>query len=132
MAPNPFSVFTLTTLIVAFARITLYGQSIKQEVSFPTYQQIKPTTSEIVDYVSPRGSLPADVQNLLQARINQTNLFDYPAGTVTYILNNQPTTDVEYVKQVLDNKSISIESVLIGQPDDNQKRTIRIEYRARE
>ncbi|QHV94921.1 immunoglobulin domain-containing family protein [Spirosoma endbachense] len=113
------------------SRYNSYAQAKKQENSFPTYQQIKPKDSEIIDQVSPPSSstIYSRIINTSSARF-PLNLFDYPAGTVTYYLNNQPTTDVKYVKEVLNNKSISVETISVDKPTEDGKRIIRIRYEA--
>lgn len=99
----------LLLLFISFsASIHSYGQPNSTPTPFPTYQQIKPAGSEIIDYVSKSG----DSHQTQQTRIN---LFDYLPKTVTYVLNGKPTTDVNYAKRVLSRKEIQIETITIGQ-----------------
>lgn len=97
----------------------VYGQTQNRKESFPSYNQIKPKAGEIIDYdyVSKNGEVaPAAI-----------NLFDYPPGTVTYIINGKPTK-VKYVKQMLSDNRNRIDSLSISQPDLAGKRTIKIKY----
>ncbi|UHG93009.1 hypothetical protein [Spirosoma oryzicola] len=100
-----------------------FGQSKKSESPFPTYRQIKASQPEIIDQV------PAS-NTFIKTTAARVNLFNYPPKTVTYYLNDQPTTDVKYVKEVLNNKSISVETISISSPTEDGKRTIRIRYEA--
>jgi hypothetical protein len=99
---------------------TAFGQSQKTKELFPSYAQIKPQTADIVDYVSPNGTVRIEKKAI--------NLFDYPVGTVTYILNGKSSTDVNYVKKVLSEKGKDIESVSVGIPNQVGKRVIEINY----
>ena len=113
---------TLATLAFMSICSGLYGQSKSVVAPFPTYQQIKPATAEIVDYVSQWGEAGV-VGHQLTFR-----LFDYPEHTVTYILNGKPTMDGKYVKEVVNRKETRIETIAIEQPSADGKQTIRIEY----
>ncbi|GAB3696498.1 hypothetical protein GCM10027592_19640 [Spirosoma flavus] len=109
---------TLITLIA----IRSYGQAKKEVKTFPTYQQIKPASSEIIDYV------PGQRQTV---STRQIDLLGYPADSVTYVLNAQPTTDKKYVKELLSRKDIEIGNVVIERPDANGKRRIIINFTPR-
>jgi hypothetical protein len=112
-------------LICVFTLILLnhtgFGQSQKLKEPFPSYAQIKPQKADIFDYASPNGTV-------IMVEKKVINLFDYPKGTVTYILNGKTTTDVNYVKQVLSGKGKDIESVSVGKPDQMGKRVIEVKY----
>jgi len=97
-----------------------FGQAQKTKADFPSYDQIKPTKREIVDYGGPNSVVKMERKTI--------NLFDYPAGTVTYILNGKSSTDVNYVKQILSDKWKDIEYISVGKPDDKGKRVIKIDY----
>ncbi|GAB3881709.1 hypothetical protein [Spirosoma agri] len=121
---------SLSWLVLTITLPRVHEQANGQTISFPTYQQIKPSHSEIIDQVTPK-KLPATHGQVIITRASSLNLYDYPAGTVTYYLNEQPTTDVNYVKKVLATKSIVIETIAIEPPTESGKRTIRIKYEAR-
>ena len=114
--------FTLVTLAFTSTSSGLYGQSKNVAAPFPTYQQIKPATSEIVDYVSQSGKAGV-VSRQLTFR-----LFDYPENTVTYVLNGKPTTDSKYVKEFVNRPETHIESIAIEPPSADGKQIIRIDY----
>jgi hypothetical protein len=97
-----------------------FGQAQKPDAYFPSYEQIKPKGSEIVDYVSLTGSVKTE-----RAAIN---LYDYPKGTVTYSINGKSSGDVTYVRQLLSDKARHIESITVGKPDPAGKRVISIKY----
>jgi hypothetical protein len=111
--------YLLALILVFCGSFYRVSAQIKQDTLFPTYRQIKPTQNEIIDY---RPNADA------YSRSRRINIFDYPAGTVTYYLNEQPTSDINYVKQVLANKSVSVETISISPPDKQGKRQIRITY----
>ena len=98
-----------------------YGQLTPAVAPFPTYRQIKPATTEIMDFVPKSGESDVKSQRTF-------NLFDYPEYTVTYLLNGKATTDSNYVKEVMNRKSTQIDRVKIGQPTSEGKLTIEIEY----
>lgn len=121
---SKLSFFTLITLVTLFISRSVYGQSKPPGESFPAYRQIKPIDGEIIDYGSSGKTA------LLRSNV-ALSLFDYPKGTVTYVLNGKPTTDVDYVRQVTSKKSTQIEAVFVGKPDEDGKRTIVITYESR-
>lgn len=128
----PLRIFAFVAVgSTCFGRVG-FGQN-KTQPDFPTYRQLKSGNSEIVDYF-PAGSFTRTSFRRISDSGTTTgysvNLFDYPKGSVTYYLNEQPTTDVNYVREVLRNKSVSIEAFSISKPDENGKRTIRIRYEA--
>lgn len=96
------------------------GQVQKTKEAFPSYDQIKPSKGDIVDYGGPISVVKTERKTI--------NLFDYPAGTVTYILNGKSSTDVNYVKQLLSDKGKDIDFISIGKPDEKGKRAIKIDY----
>ena len=102
-----------------------YGQSTPAVAPFPTYQQIKPATTDIIDYVPKPGDFTVTGYKSV------FNLFDYPEYTVTYLLNGKATTDSNYVKEMIKGKSTHIDHVKIGQPTSGGKLTIEIEYSTR-
>lgn len=108
--------------IVIGAVTNSYGQSKKTLESFPTYNQIKPASSEIMDYV-PKD----DKSGFMQQKVT-LKLFDYPAGTVTYILNGQPTTDGAYAKKVISKAGNQITNMAIKGPTEEGKRLIYIDF----
>ncbi|HLL93657.1 MAG TPA: hypothetical protein VK404_01675 [Spirosoma sp.] len=114
------SVFTLILL-----NHSAFGQTQKTKEPFPSYTQIKPQKADIVDHISPTYVSPDGT-----VRVEKTviNLFDYPTGTVTYILNGKSSTDVDSVKQVVSEKWKDIESISVGKPDPAGKRVIEINY----
>jgi hypothetical protein len=114
-----YLLLTLVFTLVLLNHIA-FGQSQKMKETFPSYDQIKPIKADIVDYVSPNGTVRVEKKAI--------NLFDYPVGTVTYILNGKSSTDVNYVKQVLSEKGKDIESISVGKPDQKSKRVIEINY----
>jgi|GEM_PF-5855605 len=87
--------------IFAFVAVgsTCFGQVVfgqnKTQSDFPTYRQLKSGNSEIVDYF-PAGSFTHTSFRRISDSGTTTgysvNLFDYPKGSVTYYLNEQPTT----------------------------------------
>lgn len=112
-------------LLLSIFSLTLYstiavGQVQESKETFPSYDQIKPYKDDIVDY----GGL----NSMVKTERTSLNLFDYPAGTVTYILNGKSSTDITYVKQVLSNKWKAIEFMSIGKPDEKGRRVIKIDY----
>ncbi len=96
------------------------GQLKETSAIFPSYQQIKGKNYEILDYVSPNGTLRVEKAPL--------NLFDYPPGTATYIINGKPYEDVNQVKQILSGKEKYLETLSISKPDQSGKRVILIRY----
>jgi hypothetical protein len=112
-------------LLIFIFSLTLWsniavGQAQNTKEAFPSYDQIKPSKGDIVDYGGPNSVVKTERKTI--------NLFDYPAGTVTYILNGKSSTDVNYVKQILSDKGKDIESISIGKPDVKGKRVIKIDY----
>lgn len=99
---------------------TTFGQAQKAKEIFPSYDQIKPSKDYIVDYGGPNSIIKVEKKTI--------NLFDYPTGTVTYILNGNSSTDVNYVKQVLSEKGKDIDSISVGKLDQKGKRVIKINY----
>lgn len=116
-----FSVLSLLFWLI-LASHHLYGQAVNQTESFPSYQQIKAADSEIVDYVSSQG------KSGFYTEKTTINLFDYPDGTVTYILNGKSTTDGNFAKKLLSQKKIQIDKISIELPTENRKQIIRIDY----
>ncbi|RYC70074.1 hypothetical protein [Spirosoma sordidisoli] len=96
------------------------GQVQKTQEAFPSYDQIKPLKGERTDY----GGL----DSIVRVERKSINLFDYPAGTVTYLLNGKSLTDVKYIKQIVSDKRKDIDSISIGEPDKKGKRVIKIDY----
>ncbi|WP_338876430.1 hypothetical protein WBJ53_12355 [Spirosoma sp. SC4-14] len=125
-------IFAFVVVGSTFFGHLVFGQN-KTQPDFPTYQQLKSGNSEIIDYF-PTGPFIRTSFRRISYTDTTTgyplNLFDYPKGSVTYYLNEQPTTDVNYVREVIRNKSVSIQTISIGKPDENDKRTIRIRYEA--
>ena len=99
-----------------------FAQSKKGDEHVPAYDQIKPKSDEIIDYdyATPNGTK--------SVVMSPFNLFDYPPGTVTYLINGKPTSDVRYVKRLLNNREKRPESISIGPPDSTGKRIIKINY----
>lgn len=114
--------FILTTLTLLAISYGLYGQSKNDSEPFPTYQQIKPASPEIIDYV-PRQGKAGYVQQKITFR-----LFDYPDGTVTYILNGKATTDEKRAKETVSQVDNHITNISIGEPASDGKRVIRIDF----
>lgn len=98
------------------------AQSKSSPELFPTYQQIKPTSTEITDYVPEQGD------SLVTGRQKMINLFDYPECSVTYILNGKPTTDRKYVQKLVNTKGTQLKHIKIGQPTADDRLTIEIDY----
>ncbi|MRS65813.1 hypothetical protein [Larkinella terrae] len=97
------------------------GQSQKVGNSFPTYDQIRQKDRDTYDYVNWDG----------KARVVETdsiNLFDYPSGTVTYILNGKPSDDVRYVKRVLAKKGTQVEKISISKAGPTARHVVTINY----
>ncbi|RAK03112.1 hypothetical protein LX87_01234 [Larkinella arboricola] len=98
-----------------------FSQSQKGKQLLPSYDQIRQKDREIDDYINKDGT----------AQITQkdsVNLFNYPSGTVTYLLNGKPSSDIQYVKRVLSRKGRIIESLSIHRPNQHGKRLIEIKY----
>ncbi|MFD2570196.1 hypothetical protein ACFSUS_06090 [Spirosoma soli] len=116
--------FLFIALFVGLAG-SLYGQSTQPKEAFPTYQQIKHPTGEIIDYdhATPQGNAVS--------RVVKFNLFDYPAGEVVYMINGKSTTDVQAVKKLMNNKDVQIESLSIKEPTKDSKQIIEINYVAK-
>ncbi|WP_460944262.1 hypothetical protein [Spirosoma daeguense] len=110
----------LTILFAITTSLGAFSQSPKIAAPFPTYHQLK-SAHQDYDYISPRG------ESAVERRIN-LNLFNYPANSVTYILNSQPTTDKNYVRELLKRKDIELDHILVEQPDSCGKRRIKITY----
>ncbi|GAB3014826.1 hypothetical protein [Spirosoma pulveris] len=100
----------------------LFGQSKNIPASFPTYNQIRPAREEIMDYVPGPGRPDYIKQKIV------LNLFDYPAGSVTYIINGKPTTDEKSAKEVVNKKGNYVTKASINGPTEDGKRTIYIDY----
>ncbi|MBD2701656.1 hypothetical protein IC229_13480 [Spirosoma sp. BT702] len=114
-------VFTTLLALLMFS-LRAYGQEKKAPNTFPTYQQIKPASKEIIDYAPAQGKSFTTLQS---------DLFNYPENSVTYVLNAQPTKDKKYVKDILKRKDIEIETILIERPDADGKRRIIINFSPR-
>ncbi|MBD2755713.1 hypothetical protein [Spirosoma validum] len=112
----------LVVILFGLRSLGSFGQSKRTTDPFPTYQQIKPIDSEIIDYVAEQGTVERS------SRQHPVNLFNYPPKTVTYVLNGKSTTDVKFVKSLLSKKEILIDTITIEQASDNGKRIIRINY----
>ncbi|MCX6215850.1 hypothetical protein [Spirosoma sp.] len=115
---------TLLTCLLLCTGTALFGQSKNTPVSFPTYNQIKPAREEIMDYVPGPGSGKPDYMKQKVV----FNLFDYPAGSVTYIINGKPTTDEKTAKEVINKKGNYVKKASINGPTEDGKRTIYIDY----
>ncbi|QMW06072.1 hypothetical protein [Spirosoma foliorum] len=99
----------------------LYGQAKIATEPFPTYQQIKRSDSEIIDYVSKDGQS--------EFAYNYTiKVFDNPDSTVIYILNGKPTLNGKYAKEVVNKSGNHITNMVIERPTENRKQVIRIDY----
>ncbi|GAA4449915.1 hypothetical protein GCM10023189_09730 [Nibrella saemangeumensis] len=94
------------------------AQAQRRSEAQPSHEPIRIkrlSAEEIVD--SPEGT----------TRIKKAiNLFDYPKGTITYVVNGRTTKSVRYVKRQLSGKEIT--RLSIGNPDINGKRVIDITY----
>jgi ribosomal protein S4E len=99
------------------------GQTQKSKEDFLTYDQIKTSKDDIIDYGGP--------VSVIKTERKVINLFDYPSGTVTYIVNGKSSTDVNYIKQLLAGEGKDIEAISIGKPDEKGKRVIKIDYNLR-
>lgn len=119
--PTLFVILLYTLSFLLISRIGNGQATNRPTVRLPTYWQIKPTYSETVDYVSPNGT------SVLR-RSEPLNLFDYPKNTVTYVLDGQLTTDIDYVKRVMAERQTNIETIHIGKPDEHGKRMIEITF----
>ncbi|ADB37567.1 hypothetical protein [Spirosoma linguale] len=113
--------FILITCALISTVTVLFGQS-KNVAVFPTYNQIKTPINEIIDYIPP-GSKSGVIQEKMVLK-----LFDYPAGTVTYILNGKATTDGKYAKKMVGKKGNYITHVAINGPTEAEKRIIYIDF----
>ncbi len=111
----------LRLLFVALFLLTAslaIGQPRPVSATLPTYNQLKPANREIYDYVSPPGTYRS-VERTFQ-------LFDYPAGTVTYQVNGKIVREASDVRKQLTAPGVQIDSLSIGQPNADGKRLIRI------
>jgi hypothetical protein len=108
-------------IVMVFLDHTAFGQSQKAKEPFPSYDQIRQKERDITDYVNTDGSARVVEKAII-------NLFDYPRGTVTYILNGKPSDNVAYVKRVLSGKGKYIENVSISKPGQTGKLVIDIKY----
>ena len=97
------------------------GQARPIAEPFPTYQQIKPVSTEIIDYVPKSGASGVKFQKTF-------NLFDYPEYPIIYLLNGKPVPNKKYVKKLLNRKETHIERAAIGQPTTDGKLLIVIDY----
>ena len=116
---NPFSLCILLAFTLT-AKGIVYGQSKNHMASFPTYNQLKPEGAKIFDYVPERGS-----ENFSRQKV-AFKLFDYPNGSVTYILNGKSTTNADYVKKVINQNGNRLNSISIGEPAADGKRVISL------
>lgn len=115
--------FTLILFaLTSVCPIRLFGQKKNVVTPFPTYQQIKQATDEIIDYVPKKGD------SVVTGRQQTINLFDYPTYSVTYILNGESTTDRKYAQKLIDPKGTQIDRIKIGQPTADGKLRIEIDY----
>ncbi|SOD80524.1 hypothetical protein [Spirosoma fluviale] len=117
-------IFLLITGALTCAGTVLFGQSKSTPVSFPTYNQIKPAGGEIMDYVPSPGS--GKIEYIKQKMV--FNLFDYPAGTVTYIINGKPATNEKAAKEVVSKKGNYVTKVAINEPTEDGMITIYIDF----
>ncbi|MFD1144333.1 hypothetical protein ACFQ4C_24615 [Larkinella insperata] len=98
-----------------------FGQNRPAKGAIPSYDQIRQKDQATYDYINQDGTARITVMDTL-------NLFNYPSGTVTYILNGKPSNNARYVRRLLSRKGTSLESFSISQPDRDGKRTIEINY----
>ena len=113
--------FILTTLTLLAISYGLYGQSKNDSEPFPTYQQIKPASSEIIDYVSKQGKSEYRKEIVF-------NLFDNPEGTVIYFLNGKKIKDSKRAKELVYQEGNHINEISVENLSSDGKRVIRINY----
>ena len=113
-------IFILATLLsISYC---LYGQSKNDGELFPSYKQLKPASSEIIDYLPRYGKAAFFEKKIISM------LFDYPDGTVTYILNDKTMTDRKRATEIVSQNENHIDNISIGEPTSDGKRIIRINY----
>ena len=117
------NVSTLALLLtVTLTSHLIYGQAKTSAIeSFPTYQQLKPSDSEIVDYVPKEGKSEFAYEVMIK-------IFDNPDRSVLYILNGKSTLDGKYAKEVVNKAGNHITNMVIEPSTENRKQTIRIDY----
>lgn len=118
---KPFCLYSLLAFTF-IAKGVVYGQSTNHAASFPTYNQIKAANAELIDYA------PRQFNKMVSRQNVNVNLFDYPAGSVTYILNGKATANANYVKKILNRTENHIDSIVIGEAPATGKRILKITY----
>lgn len=117
-------------MLVLFVQNISFAQTKKKDDKFPTYDQIRGNKAETVDYVSPAGGEWQRVKRDVVVS-PYFNAFSFPEDSVIYYLNGKKVKSKKKAEKELDEKSLNIENVSVGEVGENGKRMIRIDYEPR-
>jgi len=116
MKPFHFYLLTACTLI---GKSAVYGQSKNQPVPFPTYNQIKPATTDVFDYVPQQPDQDFNKQQV------DFKPVDYPYRGVIYSHDIKPATNTRYVKKVMNQAENKFDGIY-GKPSAEVNRVMQL------
>jgi hypothetical protein len=128
----------LSTISGAFLMVLVIftnciAQSKKDSSHLPTYKEVKGNTKEIFDFVAPR-TLSNNYEPISTEEIKVDkywNAFNYPADSTLYYLNGKQVKSQKAAKKELDERSVTIERVSIGEVGPMGKREVEIDYQVK-